>query len=158
MLTFDGITQPINEWALDYGIYPAVISDRLARGWTIARAITKPMIVAPAQRLTSKHMPGLPASSEDYRTARRKRVAPRKPYGKRLSHAGRCLTVREWSEVLGVCTHTIDRRIRVGWPVERVLVGRQLAGRPGVVPNLPALEGTGGGSFAQDISEIEISP
>ena len=60
MLTHDGITQPITEWALDYGIYPNVITDRLARGWSVDRAIITPMVTAPHQRLDHKHLPDLP--------------------------------------------------------------------------------------------------
>lgn len=43
ILDHDGIQQPILEWALDYGITPAIIIGRLERGLSIADAITTPM-------------------------------------------------------------------------------------------------------------------
>lgn len=101
MLTIDGVTKPIVEWALDYGIYPNVITDRLERGWSVDRAVTTPMIATPRQRLLVKHLRNLPALK------------------------------------------------RIGRPP-----GRKA---PGVVRDLPASLGTGGGPIAQDISEIEFS-
>lgn len=43
ILEHEGIQQPIIEWALDYGITPAIIIGRLERGISIADAITTPM-------------------------------------------------------------------------------------------------------------------
>ncbi|MDZ7874359.1 MAG: hypothetical protein U5N27_15240 [Rhizobium sp.] len=43
ILEHDGISQSITEWALDYGITPAIIIARLERGMSIADAITTPM-------------------------------------------------------------------------------------------------------------------
>lgn len=40
---------------------------------------------------------------------------------RRLLHEGRDLTVEEWSEVTGIHRRTIMGRIRLGWPVEKVL-------------------------------------
>ena len=70
MITFDGLSQPLNDWALDYGIYPDVITDRLARGWSVERTITTPMAVAPSQRLLPAYLPNLPPLPR--RTSRRK--------------------------------------------------------------------------------------
>ncbi|MET3925990.1 hypothetical protein [Devosia sp. 2618] len=143
MLTHDGITQPITEWALDYGIYPAVITDRLARGWTASRAITAPMVAAPRQRLDAQHMRGLTIAPRRVRAGSNAR---------RFEHDGRALTVREWSIVCRSSVTTINCRLKRGWPIANALTGKA----PGVVENLPPLEGTGGGSLAQDISEIEF--
>jgi len=55
-LTFDGIKQAITEWALDYGIAPAVIIARLERGLPVEEAITRPMVTARGQKLTGKHL------------------------------------------------------------------------------------------------------
>lgn len=150
MLTHAGITQPVNEWALDYGIYPAVILDRLARGWSAERAITKPMVTAPKQRLDGAHMPGIG------RTLKKivRPVAPRAAReGGRYAHDGRCLTVVEWSAITGIRPCTIRHRLREGWPMHRVLS----RGKAGVVANFPLPVGTGGGPTTQEISEIEFS-
>jgi hypothetical protein len=42
-LEFNGVKQPISEWALDYGIMPVVIIGRIRRGWNVEDAITTPM-------------------------------------------------------------------------------------------------------------------
>lgn len=51
LLTFYGITQPITEWALDYGITPGLIVRRLRHGLSPERAITKAMPAKPGDRL-----------------------------------------------------------------------------------------------------------
>lgn len=50
-LTFDGITQPICEWALDYGIPAATIMARLHQGMSVEKAITKPIRTRPGVTL-----------------------------------------------------------------------------------------------------------
>lgn len=57
ILEHDGIKQPIKEWALDYGITPAIIMGRIERGQTIADAITTPMKIGfRGQKLASRDM------------------------------------------------------------------------------------------------------
>jgi len=51
LLTCDGVTQSIAEWALDYGIPPQLIMARLRKGMRVGRAITKPMKANPGDRL-----------------------------------------------------------------------------------------------------------
>jgi hypothetical protein len=50
-LTFEGVTQPISEWALDYGVTPQTIIDRLHGNWLVKFAITSPMTVPKGYRL-----------------------------------------------------------------------------------------------------------
>ncbi len=57
ILEHDGIQQPIVEWALDYGITPAIIIGRLERGVAVSEAITIPMQTGfRGQRLRSPEM------------------------------------------------------------------------------------------------------
>lgn len=119
MLTLDGITQPINDWTLDYGIYPAVITQRLERGWPVERAITTPMIVAPGQILCGYHIPGLPPLAKTKRTQSSQHHTT--VQGKRIVHNGQSLTIRQWSDLLGISYSTIAGRLRLGLPVEKVL-------------------------------------
>jgi hypothetical protein len=51
LLTLDGITQPITEWALDYGIPAAKIMARLKQGMTIEKAVTTPIRAKPGVTL-----------------------------------------------------------------------------------------------------------
>lgn len=113
LLTHAGTTQPVNEWALDYGIYPAVILDRLARGWPTERAITMPMVTAPNQRLDHTHLPGL--------AALQRKGAVTGPTAQVYHHDGRSLTVQQWSAATGIKPSTMHRRLRKGWPMHMVL-------------------------------------
>jgi hypothetical protein len=94
MITFEGITQPIEEWALDYGIPAKLIKDRLKRGWTVERAITQPMRLVKL----SKRKP----ASQD----RRARL---------YTHNGETLMVRQWAERAGVSPDTFRQRLVAGW-------------------------------------------
>lgn len=166
MLTLDGISQPITEWALDYGIYPAVITERLERGWAVERAITTPMAVAPSQQLNGEHLPGLRDLLAQKRAKRPKRPKqpkpPKTPKPSRsrattIDHNGLSLTIAQWSERSGVAYTTLRRRLLDGWLIEHALTVGRMNGRGRVVKNFLAFEGTGGGRHAQDISELEFS-
>ncbi|MER9763714.1 hypothetical protein [Mesorhizobium sp. M0138] len=69
LLTFDGITQSINEWALDYGIRTELIIARLKRGAEVERAITLPMRATPGERLPEMTWPSQPRAAEAARVA-----------------------------------------------------------------------------------------
>lgn len=143
-LTHEGITQPIREWALDYGIPTHLIRDRLRRGWTVEKAITTPMNVAPGERLMDRARRPSGASS----------------HRRRFEHAGRSLTVTQWAEHTGISYATLANRLRSGWPVGKALtkpVRRQSDQHPGVVSNFPPVSGTGAGSTAQETPEITFS-
>jgi hypothetical protein len=43
LITYDGITQNMNQWSLSKGWYPRAIQDRLQKGWDIERAMTQPI-------------------------------------------------------------------------------------------------------------------
>lgn len=143
-LTFEGITQPVEEWALDYGIPPRLIRDRLNHGWSVERAITTPMRVTPGARL--KDVPSI----EDRASGRNRRIA----------HAGRSLTIGQWAERSGMKYHTLANRLRFGWPIDKALT-KPLRPHPkqdrGVVSNFPPVSGTGAGSTAQETPEITFS-
>lgn len=162
LLTFDGITQPINDWALDYGIYPAVIAERLEHGWTAERAITTPMAIAPRQRLEANHLPGLPELTRKRRRCtkpvRRMRKNNRGAKSRHyIEHDGERLSVSQWSERVGISATTLRRRFKDGWPIHLVLSSERMSGQGRVVRDFAPISGTGGGRHAQDISELEFS-
>lgn len=97
-ITLDDITQPVVEWALDYGIYPSVILDRLARGWPVERAITTPMVTVPRQRLNSEHMPGLPKLGHRSAAAKHRRPGVVADFPKR-SRTGGGPTTQDFTEI-----------------------------------------------------------
>ncbi|MGB6119577.1 MAG: hypothetical protein WBF87_15280 [Mesorhizobium sp.] len=155
MLTYDGITQPITEWALDYGILPSIIAARLQGGLSVEDAITTPMVVAKGQKLCGPfidaNVPAIP----------KERRPPRKPrrtasHVRQYTFDGETLTLSGWSDRTGICAATLHYRLRVGWPLHRVF-GKSVNYSRGVVSNLEALVGTGVGSIAQEIPEITFS-
>lgn len=150
ILEHDGIKQPIKEWALDYGITPAIIIARLERGMTAGDAITTPMKVGHASQR-------LPVFSPKQKPSARKRNGgtPARTY----THNGQTLTVAEWSSLTGLRKSTIGARLRKGWSIEQTLTRPRSARgkRPGVGSNLSAFEGTGAGSTAQETPNITFS-
>lgn len=148
LLTYAGITQPITEWALDYGITPAVIIARLERGLSTETAITAPMVIAQGQRLHGDYL-------DEYITGRAPRKRRKTRPARRYSFNGQCLTVLEWAERTGVSIATINYRLRTGWSIEDALSRPKLGTVPGVVSNLCRSSGTGAGSTAQEIPEIK---
>lgn len=137
LLTFDGTTQPISEWALDYGIPEELILERLADGWPSNAAIETPMVVQPGYRLPPKLIDNRRRQMIDYR--------------------GECLSASEWGARLGITAAALRFRLKSGWGVERALTEPARRAKPGVASNLDATLGTGAGSAAQEIPEIAFS-
>jgi hypothetical protein len=122
ILKHEGRKQPIVEWALDYGITPAIIIGRLDRGMSIADAITTPMFVAH----TSQRLPIFSRKQQAYRGQRkqaqhvqRKRTNSKR--AKTYTHDGRTLTLAEWALTTGLSKDTIYSRLHSGWSIERAL-------------------------------------
>jgi hypothetical protein len=148
-LEHDGIRQSITEWALDYGITPAIIIGRLERGEAISAAITAPMKVGyRGQRLPI-------FSAKQKQPLRRKHGGnPAKTY----THDGKTLTAQQWSHLTGIKRTTIDSRLRKGWSIDLALtVSCRRGPKPGVVFNLRPSKGTGAGSTAQETPNITFS-
>tara|TARA_R100000935_G_C2841561_1_gene171406 strand:- start:10094 stop:11014 length:921 start_codon:yes stop_codon:yes gene_type:complete len=149
-LTHNGQTRTIIEWANVIGVAHTTIHMRLRKGWSIEAALTpKP-----------KHEP-------KPKRARRTFVT--------LTYQGRTLKLAEWAKIVGVSLPTLCQRRKHGWTVEAMLstpltkradTATQLARRgltaddaqtPGVPSNLRPLQETGGGTFAQEIVNLNFS-
>ena len=126
LLTMDGVTQPIAEWALDYGIPASLIMDRLRYGMSTERAITKPMRAKPGDQL-----PEPPSTPETY------------------EFDGQAHTIAEWAQITGISQGALRDRIRAGWLIKRVLTTPTKRGR---VANLTGPRRTGAGNAAQEIT------
>jgi hypothetical protein len=103
LLTFDGTTQPVTEWALDYGIPAARILERLSRGWSVDRAITQPMKVIKGKVLPDEDLDGVNPRAHLY------------------THEGQTLTIAEWAQRAGISASTLTRRLRHGVPIAEAL-------------------------------------
>lgn len=126
LLLFEGTEQPVTEWALDYGITPAIIIGRLERGETVADAITTPMKLGyRGQRLASQAVEEyIRVNSKRWSRERRKAMRGHRKVGQTYTHDGKTLTVQEWSELTGLKVVTIRARLYAGWDIEKVLTSR----------------------------------
>lgn len=148
ILEHDGIKQPIIEWALDYGITPAIIIARLERGTSIAEAITTPMVIGHCNQQ-------LPIFHRKQRTKAPKELKrPRTVY----TFNGKTMSINGWAREVGINAATLRHRIETGWPLALALSTEPTANRsrrksmPGVASNLEASEGTGARSVSQAMS------
>ncbi|WP_127966004.1 hypothetical protein [Agrobacterium sp. RS6] len=96
ILEHDGIQQPVIEWALDYGITPAIIIARLERGLSIADAITTPM------KIGHQHQ-RLPIFSNTQVNAKPEAVV------EKHTANGETKTTAEWAAYIGVSKPTLDK-------------------------------------------------
>lgn len=90
---------------------------------------------------------------------------PKRQVGQKHVVAGRALTRRQWAEKLGINYNALNQAVhRFGSVEAAVLLYLRTKRRPtlaqlrpGVVSNFEAFEGTGAGSFPQEISQITFS-
>ena len=173
VLDHDSIQQPVIEWALDYGITPAIIIARLERGMSLEDAITTPM-------MTGHKGQRLPIYSEEQRIKRQPKKAeqPKQPKKSRAAIYtvnGIAKTLKQWAEGLNLTASTLQQRMASGMPVEEALTTpnktRMLWNNaihrnarrdgattpPGVSVVLPADLGTGAWSTLQETPNITFS-
>ncbi len=168
ILEHDDIKQPVTEWALDYGITPAIIIGRLERGETIADAINTPMHVGHReQKLASHDMEKFITQNMarwkrerglQHRNIKRRTGVEPKTY----TFDGKTLSITEWSAHTGLLATTIRSRLWKGWDIASALslpVDRHgnRQHEPGVVSDLSAFAGTGAGSTVQETPNITFS-
>ncbi|UWR59114.1 hypothetical protein [Phaeobacter inhibens] len=125
ILTFEGVTQSVTEWALDYGITPKTITQRLRYGWSVERAITTPVCTRPGKKLSGAY---LDAAIGMKKTAPKTRSKPtRKPAKVRrssniyLTFDGQERSLSDWVKLTGIKHATLRYRLKNGWPVADIL-------------------------------------
>lgn len=91
LLTFNGDTKCMQEWADELGLNYITIHSRLSKGWTIEEALS-----------TSR--------KEGHRSR-----------SKIITFQGKTATLPEWSEIIGIHTDTLYYRLKHGWTVENTL-------------------------------------
>jgi hypothetical protein len=131
ILEHDGVSQSITEWALDYGIIPAIIIGRLERGMSIADAITTPMKTGHrGQRLASSDMESFIRRLAKPSVERPKKVPVRLRRRQTYTHAGKTMTIPEWSAHSGVKVATIRFRLHSGWTFARSIEAGDMRSKP----------------------------
>lgn len=92
MLTANGETHCLEEWAQILGVPSRRIWMRLKRGWSHERALRTPLIHQSEQEQAT-----------------------------RIEFNGRTMCIAEWAREIGVGEMTLAKRLRHGWSVERAL-------------------------------------
>lgn len=162
LITFDGVTQSLTDWALDYGITPETIRRRLSKGWPVAKAITTPIPAKPGDKLTGAY---IDAALDEAKPSTPKAKTPKRPHARRasdihLTFNGVERSLSEWAKLTGINHATLRWRHKNGWPVANILsepAAKNSEG-PGVGIDFERHEGTGGGRSAQDRPKISFSP
>ncbi|UXN61722.1 hypothetical protein [Phyllobacterium zundukense] len=121
IITFDGTSQSVTEWALDFGITPEIIIARLQKGWDAEQAITRPMFAIKGQILNGSYIRRYLNPRRTLTTTIKVTTKPKakpasiyegaKPY----SLDGRTLTLAQWSKVTGIKVKTLQARLDRGW-------------------------------------------
>ena len=98
LLTYNGETKCITEWARGIGVDPKTIHYRLKQGWTLNDALNKP--ATPAAEKTAKM----------------------------ITFNGETRSITGWARKLGINHASLCERLDSGWPLEKALTapGRKL--------------------------------
>lgn len=92
ILKLNGITKPLTEWAVQYGISYKIIHQRIADGWSARRAVTTPI-----------------GGMGEW-------------HARRLTFNGKTQTVAAWARETGIGGATICSRLdNLGWSIEKAL-------------------------------------
>lgn len=135
MLTLDGETLTLTQWAERIGIPDGTLRRRVMRGWppekvlqgrlprrglrltlngeTLTLVEWSERLGVPRHVLYTRHRAGMPVEEVLKPSRKVDRVT--------LTHQGQTLTLNEWSEKIGVPAPTIYERLKRGLPMERVL-------------------------------------
>lgn len=97
LLTFEGKTQSVAQWAVDTGLTTHAIHGRLRAGWNIERVLTIPPSI----------------SREHVNTTGRIRL---------LTFEGTTQSIAQWATATGLTWHAIHSRLKHGWEIEKVLM------------------------------------
>ena len=116
-VTVGSVTMTVAQWAEYRGLKPITIYSRLYKGWTAEDAIFT----------TTEEGKNRASKTRQLRVAeeKAKHVGGSVCYNEQgircLTLNGRTLTIREWSNEIGVIPELLDSRIRRGWPVVAAL-------------------------------------
>jgi hypothetical protein len=95
LITFNGKTQRVIEWAREIGMSSVTLNRRLQQGWSIEDALTLPPRAFRANRPTRCIRP--------------------------IIFDGRTQSLSAWAREIGIRPTALMSRLRKGWPIERAL-------------------------------------
>lgn len=101
MVTFNGETKSVTDWAEEYGLPPKLLMKRLYRGDSFENAVAKPITNSLKERANNMKS------------------------NRRVFYNGEDLTVTQFAEKYKVSRFKIYHRLDRGWSVEEALYGRK---------------------------------
>lgn len=109
VVTVDGVSRTVEEWARHHGITTSAIYERIRRSWPIELAVSAPRGATYAHATAPKRVRG---------------DAPPVPRvhafeSQRVTHDGRTQDVLAWAHEVGVSIATVRQRVRDGESLER---------------------------------------
>jgi predicted DNA-binding transcriptional regulator AlpA len=117
-ITHNGETHTLQEWAEITGIPRKALYKRFKSGWTAQEALT-PERRKPPTKMTKHRKQALGGFNRNAPSAPKE---PRRQAGRLYEHAGKSLTLREWSNETGIPLNTLYVRLsRRGWSIEQAL-------------------------------------
>lgn len=178
-ITIDGVAMTRREWAEHLGISLSALNTRVSRLGSIEAAIR--LGSAHRHPVTANGMTKSLSAWAGYfgiawSTFRRRVQAAddahtaivrllngdefvesrRGPDGHSYTFDGRTLTLAEWASVTGLNSETIRSRLKNHWSIEAALTTPPRISGPGVPSDFAPLEGTGGGSTAQETPNLSF--
>lgn len=120
LITANGETRSLTEWAESTGIDCRTISDRIdTQGWSAEKAVSTPVLSDPAARMAHAKSFRKPPKMVGHREWRKNRP---KRQDRTFSHDGRQMTLRQLSAECGVPLKLLRKRIcERGWTVDRAI-------------------------------------
>jgi DNA-binding phage protein len=134
LITFQGQTHNVEQWARKYNLQPGTLWRRLHSGMSIKDALFKPKdrskrILTPAGELTTGQLAQALGMTPGGLRLRRWRgwrehelatpkVVERNP---KLTAFGKTQRVSEWAEEIGIARESLYKRFRKGMPLEEAL-------------------------------------
>ncbi|MDR7125550.1 hypothetical protein [Pseudotabrizicola sp. 4114] len=116
--TYNGESLTLKEWSVRTGLAEGTLRSRMFEHWPIDRAMTEPVgyrINRPPEKKPRPAKPDPPARI----------LRP----AKTLTHAGETMTLKQWAARLGLSKPTIEKRLRMGWPIDQVLSSQNMRGK-----------------------------
>ena len=121
MVTLEGRTQTLTQWAAEVGLSEAVVFNRVRLGWSEEKTLT-----------TAVDSTQSSSAGKGWADRRARHPGPRL-----ITVDGQTRSISEWAREIGVRPTVINARIKAGWPEAVAATTRALRQRPGAGWDLP---------------------
>lgn len=137
LITFNGTTQCVTDWANQFGIPPSTLMRRLKRGWSIEEALTTAAIPLRnitfngitmslsqwARQLNMSHTALSSRFRRGWTVEEALATTPGTPrtQDELITCNSQTMSLTDWARHLGMCRKTLQNRLDHGWSIEKTL-------------------------------------